>query len=136
MRFASLTSAAILTLGLVSAPALCAQGAAGGQPRAGGMQARALQGITLTPGQQAKVDSIVAKTRAAMPQLTPGTPPSDADRQQMMKLSTESLAEVRNVLTPDQQAVFDKNVAAMKERMQRMGGGAGGAPPQGTPTKP
>ena len=85
----------------------------------------ALQGITLTPAQQAKVDSITAKTRAQMPAMTPGTPPSDADRQKMMSLSTASLKEVRTVLTPDQQAIYDKNVAAIQQQMQqRMQGGA------------
>lgn len=135
MRFTMLSTAAVLTLGLVAAPALSAQGAPG-QSRSGGMQNRALQGITLTPEQQTQVDAIVAKTRAALPEMTPGTPPSEADREKIMKISTESLNEVRAVLTPDQQAVFDKNVAAMKERMQGMRGMSGGAPPQGGSTKP
>ena len=135
MRFKMLAPAAVLTLGMVAAPALSAQGAAA-PARGLGIQYRALQGITLTSAQQAQVDSIVAKARAAMPEMTPGTPPSDADRQKMMKVSTESLDEVRTVLTPEQQTVFDKNVAAIKERMQGRRGMSGGAPPQGSSAKP
>jgi len=140
MRFSSIASATVLALGLALAPALSAQNPSppaqgGGQQRgAGRMQAMALQGITLTAAQQAKVDSITARTRAQMPQMTPGTPPSDADRQKMMSVSQASLKEVRAVLTPDQQKVFDKNVADMQQRMQqRM---QGGPPPAGAPTNP
>ena len=93
----------------------------------------ALQGITLTAAQQAKVDSITTKTRAQMPAMTPGTPPSDADRQKMMTLSQASIKEVRAVLTPDQQAIYDKNVAQMQQMMQqRMQGG----PPPAAPANP
>jgi Spy/CpxP family protein refolding chaperone len=106
------------------------------------MQAMALQGITLTAAQQAKVDSITAKTRAQMPPMTPGTPPSDTDRQKMMALSMASVQEVRTVLTPEQQAVYDKNVTQMQQMMQqRMQGGAQPATPAapgapGTPATP
>jgi len=136
MRIGLLTTTAALALGLALAPALSAQTPGGGQRGPGRMQAMALQGITLTPAQQAKVDSITAKTRAQMPAMTPGTPPSDADRQKMMSLSTASLKEVRTVLTPDQQAIYDKNVAAIQQQMQqRMQGGATPATPA-TPAQP
>ncbi|MEZ4412590.1 MAG: hypothetical protein R2910_06375 [Gemmatimonadales bacterium] len=93
----------------------------------------ALQGITLTAAQQAKVDSITAKTRAQMPAMTPGSPPSDADRAKMRSLSMASVQEVRAVLTPEQQAIYDKNVAQMQQMMQqRMQGG----PPPAAPAKP
>lgn len=136
MRIRFLTTTAALALGLAFAPALSAQTPGGGPRGPGRMQAMALQGITLTPAQQAKVDSITAKTRAQMPAMTPGTPPSDADRQKMMSLSTASLKEIRTVLTPDQQAIYDKNVAAIQQQMQqRMQGGATPATPA-TPAQP
>jgi len=102
------------------------------------MQAMVLQGITLTPAQQGKVDSITASYRAQMPQFTPGTPPSDADRQKARGLMMASLKDIRGVLTPDQQAAYDKNLAALQQRMQQRqpGGGppptapASGQPPQ------
>lgn len=136
MRIRLLTTTAGLALGLALTPALSAQTPGGGPRGPGRMQAMALQGITLTPAQQAKVDSITAKTRAQMPAMTPGTPPSDADRQKMMSLSTASLKEIRTVLTPDQQAIYDKNVAAIQQQMQqRMQGGAMPATPA-TPAQP
>jgi Spy/CpxP family protein refolding chaperone len=142
MRLGILASTATVALGLLFTPALSAQTPGGGQRGPGRMQAMALQGITLTPSQQSKVDSITAKTRAQMPAMTPGTPPSDADRQKMMSLSTASLKEIRTVLTPDQQAIYDKNVAAIQQQMQqRMQGGATPATPatpgaQGAPATP
>ena len=141
MRFGSIASGAVLAIGLALAPTLSAQTPdgppAGGPPRgAGRMQAMALQGITLTPAQQAKVDSITAATRAQMPTMTPGTPPSDADRAKMRSLSMASVQQVRAVLTPDQQKIYDTNVAAMQQQMQqRMQGGAPPAAPA-TPPKP
>jgi Spy/CpxP family protein refolding chaperone len=142
MRFRSLASITVLGLALATAPALSAQnqGAppAGGSPR-GRMQAMLFEGITLTPAQQTQIDSIRAHYRSQMPAMTPGTPPSDADRQKAMQLMQASTKAVRGVLTPDQQAIYDKNMAAMQERM---GGGmpsggapAQGAPPQGAPPK-
>lgn len=139
MRFGSTLSAVLLVFGLAAVPTLSAQTPSttppsGGQRGAGRMQAMALQGITLTADQQTKIDAIATKTRAQMPQMTPGTPPSDADRQKMMTISQSSLKEVRAVLTPDQQKVFDKNVADMQQMMQqRM---QGGSPPAGAPTNP
>jgi Spy/CpxP family protein refolding chaperone len=102
------------------------------------MQARALEGITLTPAQQTRIDSISAGYRAKMPQMTPGTPPSDADRQKVMGLVAASQKEVRAVLTPDQQAVYDKNIAAIQQQMQQrmQGGMPQGPPPQDAPPKP
>ncbi len=140
MRIRTIASAAVLALGLAAAPTLSAQTPTtpppGGQGQRGGgrMQAMALQGITLTADQQAKVDSIAAKTRAQMPPMTQGTPPSDADRAKMMTLSQASLKEVRTVLTPDQQVIYDKNVAQMQQMMQqRM---QAGPPPTADPAKP
>jgi len=41
----------------------------------------------------------------------------DATRAKMVDLQDKQAAEIRAVLTADQQATFDKNLAAMKERM-------------------
>lgn len=124
---------ALLTLllgGFLVSPSLAQS--SGSSPRGPGrMQARLLEGITLSPAQQAKVDSITAHYRSQMPQWTPGTPPSQADREKAMQQMAALQKDVRTVLTPDQQAVYDKNVAAVRERMQQMR--AGGAPPQATP---
>jgi len=134
-RFAVL--AAALTIGLVSAPPLAAQNQGGGRGPGGGMQARVLQGITLTPAQQAQVDTITAAARAMMPERTPGVPMSDADRATARNVMMGSLSDIREILTPDQRKVFDQNLAAMQEQMQqRMQGGQRGGPPPATPATP
>lgn len=141
MRIRSIASLAMLAAGLAAttSPAAAQTPGTPAAPRGPGrMQAAALQGITLTPAQQARVDSITASYRAKMPQMTPGTPPTDADRQKAMGLMSASLKDVRGVLTPDQQAIYDKNVAAIQQQMQQrmQGGPPQGAPPQGDPPKP
>jgi Spy/CpxP family protein refolding chaperone len=39
-------------------------------------------------------------------------------------------AEIRAVLTPDQQRQFDQNAAEARDRMERGGGRPGGVPPR------
>ena len=89
------------------------------------MQAMLLEGITLSAAQQARVDSISAKYRVQYPEMTPGTPFSEADRAKFRALAQEQQQEIRAVLTAKQQPIFDQNVAKLRERMRtRMGGGS------------
>lgn len=118
-----------LSLTLVATAVVAAQQPSGGGMGGGGgfgqrrMQ-RLLQGITLTPDQQAKVDSITAKYRAQMPPFTPGTPPDSATREKMRSLLGNQDEEIRALLTPDQQKVWDQNLTEMRSRMmQRAPGG-------------
>jgi len=115
LRLAVLTSALVL---LGSSVALAQNPAA---PASGGFAARRMQrlleGITLTPEQQAKVDSITARYSAQMPAFTPGAPPDSATRAKMRDLYTKQDAEIRTALTADQQKVFDTNVEQMRARM-------------------
>ena len=99
-----------------AAPAAYAQGGGGGQGR--GMQ-RVMEGITLTDTQKASVDSIQQAFRAQMPAMTPGTPPDSAARAKRMEVMQKQYAAIRAVLTPDQQKVFDKNLADMRANMGR-----------------
>jgi len=99
-------------------------GQQGGPGRGGrGMQAL-FEGITLTADQQAKVDAINTKARASMQELMPngmqGGPPDDATRKKMDELREHQNADIRAVLTADQQKVFDDNVAAAKKRREEM----------------
>jgi Spy/CpxP family protein refolding chaperone len=88
------------------------------------MQAMLLEGITLSAAQLARVDSISAKYRVQYPEMTPGTPPSGADRAKFRALAQEQRDAIRAVLTAEQQSVFDQNAAKMRERMRtRMQGG-------------
>jgi Spy/CpxP family protein refolding chaperone len=113
LRLAVLTSALVL---LGSSVAL-AQGA----PGPGGFAARRMQrlltGITLTPEQQTKVDSIAAGYAAQMPAFTPGQMPDSATRAKMRDVYQKQDAEIRAVLTADQQKTFDTNVEQMRARM-------------------
>ena len=118
----------------LSAGNLVAQGQPGGPPpqgqgqpsRQGGAQRRMqalLQGITLTPEQQARMDSINTRYQAQMPAMTPGTPPDSAARAQRMQMGQQRDAELRAVLTTEQQTVWDRNMEAMRAQMQQRGPG-------------
>ena len=113
--------ALIAALVAVGAPAAYAQ--AGGAPPQGqgrGRQMEALmQGITLTDAQKASVDSITQAYRAQMPAMTPGQPPDSATRAKRMEIMEKQIADVRAVLTKEQQAIFDKNVETMRQNMAR-----------------
>lgn len=78
--------------------------------------------ITLTPTQQARVDSIQARYRSERPSFTPGTPPDSATREKVRALFQRERDDLRAVLTPDQQKTFDRNVEEMRQR--RPGRGA------------
>jgi len=96
--------------------------------RRGGDRSQALlNGITLTADQQTQVTAIRERHRSEMQALNPRENPDD--RAKMQQNMQTQLAEIRAVLTPDQQTQFDKNVADMRQRMQQRGGGPGGPPP-------
>jgi Spy/CpxP family protein refolding chaperone len=78
-----------------------------------------LNGITLTATQQAKIDSIQKAYQDKMPPMTPGQMPDSATRAQRFELMRQQNMDIRNVLTTDQQTIFDKNVADMQARMPR-----------------
>ena len=114
-----------VSLLLIATAAATAQSPSGGGMGGGGggfaqrrMQ-RLLQGITLTPDQQSHVDSITARYQAQMPSFTPGTPPDSATRAKMRALLGNQDEEIRALLTPDQQKVWDQNVTEMRNRMMQ-----------------
>jgi Spy/CpxP family protein refolding chaperone len=86
------------------------------------MEAMLFNGITLTADQQTQIDSIRARHRGDMQGLDPRNNPDD--RQKMMQSRQAQMAEIRAVLTPEQQTVFDQNVQQMRDRMGQRGGGA------------
>ncbi len=103
-----------------------AGGAPGGQ-RGGGGTARLLVDITLTDAQKAKVDSIVTAARAESMKLREeatagGGAPGPEVMQKMMAVTAKRNEAIKAVLTPEQAAQFDKNVAAI--------------PPMGPPRPP
>ncbi len=107
-----------LCIGLMFVATLAVAQAPGGG-FAGRRMERLLHGITLTAEQQVKVDSITARYRAQMPPFTPGAQPDSATRAKMRTLFGNQDEEIRALLTPDQQKVWDQNVTAMRNRMQQ-----------------
>jgi Spy/CpxP family protein refolding chaperone len=97
-----------------------------------------LKGITLTADQQKKVDSIWKATEpmrmAQMEKMRAmresGTRPDSATMAAMRAQRQVHVKEYRSLLTADQQKVFDKNLAEMRERKGGRGAGPGGPPPQ------
>ena len=137
-RRPSLALAAAALLG--AAPLALAQPGAGGQGRGAAMaQERMttalLEGVTLTADQQARVTAVGERFRPRLDSARTemmaarrgGTRPTPERMQAMRALQSEQRAALRAVLTPEQQARFDRNVAAMP---QGRGMGGGGRPPR------
>lgn len=115
MRILRLAVVAALFAFPVAAYAQQDQGGGGG--RGGRMMTALFQGITLTDAQQKQVDSIRTAYRPQMQS-------AGQDRAARRDLMQKQTADLRTVLTPDQQTTFDKNMADMRSRM------GGGGPPQ------
>ena len=88
------------------------------------MEAMMFNGITLSASQKAQIDSIHARHRTEMQGLDPRN--NAGDREKMRQMMQAHMVEIRAVLSPDQQVVFDRNMQQMREhRGERMG-----APPR------
>jgi Spy/CpxP family protein refolding chaperone len=90
---------------------------------------RTMTGIELTEAQKTKINAIMAKYQPEM-QAIRESMQSGGDRaesfQKIRALREKMSPEIRGVLTPEQQAIYDKNVAEQRARMeQRQGGGPG-----------
>ena len=119
------TLAAALCVGITTAAA--AQGTEpqqgqGEGRRGGGMGGWLLKDITLTDAQKAQVKTIREKYLPQQMELRKqaqavGGAPDEATRAKMMDLQNKQAAEIRAILTADQQVQFDKNQAEVKERM-------------------
>ena len=95
----------------------------GGQGRPNQM-ARLMEGITLTADQQAKVDSISAASRAEQMKMreemqASGGQPGPEMMDKMRAISTKRNEAIKGVLTDEQKAIFDKNLANMPQPGQR-----------------
>lgn len=118
---------AFLAAALVAATATSAiaQGPPAGGPGGGpgGFAQRRMQmllnGITLTSAQQATFDSIQTAFRGKMPAFTPGQAPDPAAMQQRRALMASQDSSLRTVLTPVQQAVWDRNVGQARSMQRR-----------------
>ena len=123
---ALLAGSAAVASAQAGAPAPAQQGGPGGG-RGGN---RSLNGIELTDAQKTKVAEIQAKYQPEM-QAIRESMQGGGDRaeafKKMQALNDKRNPEIRAVLTPEQQAIFDKNLAEQKARMEQMrqGGGPG-----------
>jgi Spy/CpxP family protein refolding chaperone len=89
----------------------------------GGMGGMLLKDITLTDAQKAQIKTIREKYMPQQVELrkasqATGGPPDEATRTKMMDLQEKQAAEIRAILTADQQKVFDANLKDMRDRME------------------
>jgi Spy/CpxP family protein refolding chaperone len=96
----------------------------GGQGGRGNQMARLMEGITLTADQQTKVDSINTAARAEQMKLreemqAAGGQPGPELMEKMRAISTKRNDAIKAVLTADQKAIFEKNLANMPQPGQR-----------------
>jgi Spy/CpxP family protein refolding chaperone len=127
----------IATLAVAFCTGLTSVAAAQGQPepqgqgearRAGGMGGMGgmlLKDITLTEAQKDQIKTIREKYLPQQMELrkatqATGSPPDQATRAKMTDLQEKQAAEIRAVLTADQQKVFDQNLKAMRDRMEAL----------------
>jgi len=134
---AAMIVAAVLTSALAAPLAAQGQGGGGRPGGQGGdpaaMQARQnemlFQGITLTAEQKTKVDSIQTAARTAQQSAMQAGGMRDPETRERMRAQRQAtMAAIRGVLTAEQQAVFDRNLANMPG-MQAGGRPAGGQRP-------
>lgn len=121
------TLAAALCVGITSVAA--AQGTEppqqgqgqGEMRRGGGMGGTLLKDINLTDAQKAQVKTIREKYLPQLVEIRKASQATgtvdEASRAKSTDLQTKQAAEIRAILTADQQVTFDKNLAEMKARM-------------------
>ena len=123
----------IATLAVALCAGMTSVAAAQGQPepgkqgqgemrRGGGMGGMLLKDINLTDAQKDQIKVIREKYAPRQLEIrkavqATGVAPDDATRAKMAELQNQQAAEIRAVLTADQQVIFDKNLAEMKAQM-------------------
>ena len=116
------TLAAALCVGMTAVASAQSTQSQQSEGRRGGRGEWLLKDINLTDAQKDQIKTIREKYVPQQVELrkavqATGGPPDDATRAKMMDLQAKQAAEIRAVLTADQQVTFDKNLAAAKERM-------------------
>jgi len=108
------------------------------ESRNGGRQERAaarlghatFKGITLSDAQQEQIRGINAKYKDQRKAFradarSDGQRPDSAEMAKVRTLNSQHQAELRAVLTADQQSVFDRNIAEMKDKAKNRKGRRG-----------
>jgi Spy/CpxP family protein refolding chaperone len=116
---------AALGAALLIGGATLAQAQAGGAQQQGerrGGRNMELNGIELTDAQKVQLDAIQKKYQPELMDIR-NQMMNGGDRAELMKKATDlrekSAKEIRAILTPEQQVVFDKNLAEQRARMQQ-----------------
>ena len=126
MKARTITALSLLAIAAAAAPAMAQGGGMGGPPNAGMMAQRTsdrmLQGITLSTAQADSVKAIDARYATDMTAIfQAGAGDRAAMREKMLPLRAKQRTDIRALLTADQQAVFDKNVADMEKARANRG---------------
>ena len=112
--------AVLLVAGAVTAHA---QGGVTQQGQGGRRSERLLDNMMLTESQRSKIEGIMRKYQPEMQSIqesaNAGSDRSEA-RTRLFALRDKMQPEIRAVLTPDQQAIFDKNAVEQKARLEQM----------------
>jgi Spy/CpxP family protein refolding chaperone len=120
MAMKAIRIAALVAALLIGGAAIAS--AQGAMQQGGQSRRNMLDGIELTDAQKTKLEEIQKKYQPEMMALRTEWQ-NGGDRAELMKKSValrdRSSAEIRAILTPDQQAVFDKHTADMKARMEQ-----------------
>jgi protein CpxP len=129
----------IATLAFALCAGMTSVAAAQGQPegqkgqgemrRGGEMGGMLLKDITLTDAQKYQIKTIREKYVPKQLELrkavqATGAPADEATRAKMVELRDQQSAEIRAILTPDQQKTFDHNLHELKEKMDRSKSGS------------
>ena len=123
LRISALGAALVLAVApMANAQAGGGMGGNGGGRGGARMMEMLFKGIDLTAAEKAQVDSIQAAYRAKMPAMTPGQAPDPSARAAMRENMQKETADLRTVLTADQQKVFDKNVEEIRNRRRTRSG--------------
>jgi Spy/CpxP family protein refolding chaperone len=119
------TLAAALCVGMTSVAAAQGappQGQGQGEARRGERSGMLLKDINLTDAQKDQVKVIREKYLPQLLEIRKASQATgamdDASRAKSTDLQNKQAAEIRAILTADQQATFDKNLAEMKARME------------------
>lgn len=117
MRAIRMLTAAALVLVASTASAQSGQGGmgqGGGQGMAQRQNEMLFKDITLTDAQKAQIDTIQTKAREEQRAMMQGGGMQDPSmREKMTEMRKKQMDAIRVVLTAEQQAIFDKNLAAM-----------------------
>jgi Spy/CpxP family protein refolding chaperone len=124
MRIARIATMAIALCAASASVAIAQRPDSAQQGGRRGMGPNLLEGITLTDAQQAQVKAIREKYAPQRMEImtalrSSGMAPDSATRAKLQGITDAQTADIRAVLTAEQQKILDANVVAARERMAK-----------------